>query len=145
VAHGKSNGPKGRKDTLFLLPLHQIRFVYRSRKRLKACNEVNAIKVHTWHDCFCYSVQVIVMDEATASVDMQTDAAIQDTIRQQFKHSTVLTIAHRLDTVLACNRVMVLGEGRVLEMGEPKTLMADPNSIFHGMTADSHAVAEMLG
>jgi ATP-binding cassette subfamily C (CFTR/MRP) protein 1 len=84
------------------------------------------------------------MDEATASVDMQTDASIQETIREHFKHSTVLTIAHRLDTVMACNRVMVLGKGRVLEMGEPKALMDDVESVFHAMTADSHAVAEML-
>lgn len=85
------------------------------------------------------------MDEATASVDMQTDTAIQDTIRQQFQNSTVLTIAHRLDTVMACDRVMVLGSGKVLEIGSPKMLMADTSSTFHEMTADTHAVEEMLG
>ena len=74
--------------------------------------------------------KVIVMDEATASVDMETDTLIQNTIREQFKDSTVLTIAHRLATVMACDRVMVLGEGRVLEMGDPHQLSADTESIF---------------
>mmetsp|Transcript_14532 Transcript_14532/g.49619 ORF Transcript_14532/g.49619 Transcript_14532/m.49619 type:complete len:1544 (-) Transcript_14532:156-4787(-) len=90
------------------------------------------------------NAKVIVMDEATASVDMQTDSFIQETIREQFKHSTVLTIAHRLDTIKTCDRVMVLGEGRVLEMGHPSTLQKDTTSIFYKMTSDSAAAAEML-
>uniref|UniRef100_A0A6T8KKU6 ATP-dependent transporter ycf16 n=1 Tax=Hemiselmis andersenii TaxID=464988 RepID=A0A6T8KKU6_HEMAN len=89
--------------------------------------------------------KVIVMDEATASVDMQTDEAIQETMRTEFKNTTVLTIAHRLATVMACDRVMVMGEGRVLEIGPPKELMEDEKSVFHVMTSDSHAVDEFLG
>jgi len=88
--------------------------------------------------------KVIVMDEATASVDMATDSLIQSTIREQFKDSTVLTIAHRLATVMACDRVMVLGDGRVMEMGDPATLSADTSSIFHEMTSSSSATSEML-
>ena len=88
--------------------------------------------------------KVIVMDEATASVDMETDALIQSTIREQFKDSTVLTIAHRLATVMACDRVMVLGEGRVLEMGDPKALSADSSSVFHTMTSSSSAAQDFL-
>ena len=88
--------------------------------------------------------KVIVMDEATASVDMETDALIQATIREQFHSSTVLTIAHRLATVMACDRVMVLGDGRVLEMGEPKALSEDPATIFHEMTSSRSSAEEML-
>ena len=88
--------------------------------------------------------KVIVMDEATASVDMETDALIQATIRDQFKGSTVLTIAHRLATVMACDRVMVLGEGRVLEMGDPSALSADSGSVFHEMTSSTSAAQDFL-
>jgi len=88
--------------------------------------------------------KVIVMDEATASVDLETDALIQSTIREQFKDSTVLTIAHRLATVMACDRVMVLGEGRVLEMGDPNALSADSSSVFHEMTSSSSAAQDFL-
>jgi ABC-type multidrug transport system fused ATPase/permease subunit len=56
----------------------------------------------------------------------------------------VLTIAHRLATVMACDRVMVLGEGRVLEMGAPHKLAEDTGSIFHEMTSNSAVTAEIL-
>jgi len=88
--------------------------------------------------------RVIIMDEATASVDLQTDTQIQETIRNGFGSSTVLTIAHRLATVMACNRVMVLGEGRVLEIGPPEELSARPGSIFRSMTHNEEEAAEML-
>eukprot|EP00286_Rhodomonas_abbreviata_P022543 CAMPEP_0181302728 /NCGR_PEP_ID=MMETSP1101-20121128/8158_1 /TAXON_ID=46948 /ORGANISM="Rhodomonas abbreviata, Strain Caron Lab Isolate" /LENGTH=1569 /DNA_ID=CAMNT_0023408211 /DNA_START=111 /DNA_END=4820 /DNA_ORIENTATION=- len=89
--------------------------------------------------------KVIVMDEATASVDMETDNLIQDTIRTHFKASTVLTIAHRLNTVMCCDRVMVLSDGRMLEMGPPADLSNDPTSQFHAMVTDPKKKAEMLG
>ncbi|KAH9119925.1 hypothetical protein LEN26_004484, partial [Aphanomyces euteiches] len=68
--------------------------------------------------------RIIVMDEATANVDLATDQLIQTTIQQAFTTETVLTIAHRLDTILHCDRVVVLEKGQVVECDAPSVLMA---------------------
>lgn len=75
--------------------------------------------------------RVLVMDEATASVDYATDELISKTIRQEFATSTILTIAHRLRTVIDYDRVMILDTGRIVEFDRPATLLADPNSSFY--------------
>ncbi|KXS13313.1 multidrug resistance protein 3 [Gonapodya prolifera JEL478] len=82
--------------------------------------------------------KVLVLDEATASVDKQTDDFIQETIRKEFSDCTILTIAHRIGTVLDYDRIVVLGPaststegGTVLECGEPTELMNDSSSKFH--------------
>ncbi|EIN08192.1 multidrug resistance-associated ABC transporter [Punctularia strigosozonata HHB-11173 SS5] len=77
--------------------------------------------------------RVLVMDEATASVDYATDELIGKTIRQGFADSTILTIAHRLRTVIDYNRVMVLDQGRMVEFDSPKTLLSDPSSKFYSL------------
>lgn len=73
---------------------------------------------------------IIVMDEATANVDPTTDAIIQTTIRREFKHCTVITIAHRLETVLDYDRIMVLEAGRIVDFDTPEQLAARKNSYF---------------
>ncbi|KAJ2943309.1 hypothetical protein O0L34_g12115 [Tuta absoluta] len=67
---------------------------------------------------------VLVLDEATANVDTETDKHIQETIRRKFADSTVLTIAHRLNTVMDYDRVIVMDKGRVVESGHPFELLS---------------------
>jgi len=67
--------------------------------------------------------KVIVMDEATANVDYKTDCVIQETIRTKFRHCTVITIAHRLNTIIDYDRVLVLENGQVVEYDKPDNLL----------------------
>ncbi|XP_037943023.1 probable multidrug resistance-associated protein lethal(2)03659, partial [Teleopsis dalmanni] len=78
--------------------------------------------------------KILVMDEATANVDPQTDALIQTTIRNKFMNCTVLTIAHRLHTVMDSDKVLVMDAGRVVEFGTPYELLTESETqIFYGM------------
>jgi ATP-binding cassette subfamily C (CFTR/MRP) protein 1 len=74
--------------------------------------------------------KILVLDEATASVDFETDAVIQGTIRKEFKECTVLTIAHRINTILDSDRVMVMDHGQAAEFDSPASLLANPDSKF---------------
>ena len=113
------------------------------------------------------SSKLLVLDEATAAVDPDTDAVVQRTVRQQFKACTVITIAHRLNTisteditlqmfnrlntVLDSDRVLVLEAGRVKELGAPSQLLADSNSALSslaahaGISRQSQALQETQG
>ncbi|KAI9593640.1 P-loop containing nucleoside triphosphate hydrolase protein, partial [Syncephalis fuscata] len=77
--------------------------------------------------------RVIIMDEATASVDFDTDAKIQQTIRKEFANSTLLCIAHRLRTIIDYDRVMVLDAGRLVELDAPSVLINRPDSLFRNL------------
>lgn len=81
--------------------------------------------------------KIIILDEATSGIDPLTDELIQKTIREQFKGSTVITIAHRLSTIMDYNRVMVLDHGRLMELGPPRQLIAQTNSIFASMAKET--------
>ncbi|NXP50331.1 MRP7 protein, partial [Heliornis fulica] len=74
--------------------------------------------------------KVLCIDEATASVDQKTDQLLQQTIRQRFADKTVLTIAHRLNTILDSDRVLVMQAGRVAELGSPTHLSQKDGSLF---------------
>ncbi|CAG2102488.1 unnamed protein product [Medioppia subpectinata] len=75
-------------------------------------------------------VEILVLDEATANVDHQTDALIQTTIRHKFSDCTVLTIAHRLNTIMDCNRVLVLDAGEIIEFDEPFVLLQRKGQLY---------------
>ncbi|XP_019419120.1 PREDICTED: ABC transporter C family member 2-like isoform X3 [Lupinus angustifolius] len=77
--------------------------------------------------------KVLVLDEATAAVDVRTDALIQKTIRQEFQSCTMLIIAHRLNTIIDCNRILLLDDGRVLEYSSPEELLVNEGSAFYKM------------
>ncbi|KAA6390531.1 MAG: putative Multidrug resistance-associated protein [Streblomastix strix] len=77
--------------------------------------------------------RIVVMDEATASVDVETDAKIQRTIREQFVDQTVFVIAHRLNTIMNSDRIMVMSEGRVAEIDSPQNLKSNVDSAFNGL------------
>lgn len=81
--------------------------------------------------------KILILDEATASVDLDTDDLIQATIREEFGDCTVLTIAHRLNTIMDSNRIMVLSEGQIVEFETPTNLLGDPESHFFKMAKDA--------
>ncbi|KAE9545868.1 hypothetical protein FO519_010920, partial [Halicephalobus sp. NKZ332] len=86
--------------------------------------------------------KILVLDEAAASVDMETDQLIQKTIKEQFADCTVLTIAHRLHSVIDSDRLMVLDSGKIAEFQEPQSLLKDSNSVFYSMALDAGLVTE---
>jgi len=80
--------------------------------------------------------RILLLDEATSAVDHHTDTLVQATIRSEFAHCTVLTIAHRLDTVVDYDRVLVLSDGKLVEDDSPTKLLDPevyPNGIFGTM------------
>mmetsp|Transcript_114059 Transcript_114059/g.309935 ORF Transcript_114059/g.309935 Transcript_114059/m.309935 type:complete len:659 (-) Transcript_114059:190-2166(-) len=81
--------------------------------------------------------KVVLLDEATASVDNVTDEAIQQTIREVFASSTVLCIAHRIRTIVDSDVVLVMGQGRCVEMGSPSELFATEGSHFRSLAIES--------
>lgn len=83
--------------------------------------------------------KILVLDEATAAVDLETDDLIQSTIRTQFDDCTVLTIAHRLNTIMDYTRVIVLDKGEIQEWGSPSDLLQQ-RGLFYSMAKDSGLV-----
>ncbi len=107
--------------------------------------------------------KILVLDEATAgksfitfflivysfklcftesAVDMETDDLIQETIRKEFSESTIVTIAHRLNTIIDYNRVIVMNAGEIAEFDTPKALLSDSNSIFYSMAKDANLISK---
>lgn len=77
--------------------------------------------------------KILVLDEATASVDPHTDGLIQTTIREKFSGCTVLTIAHRLHTIMDSDKVLVMEAGTVVEFDHPYVLLQNERGVFRGL------------
>lgn len=84
--------------------------------------------------------RILVLDEATASVDYNTDDLIQKTIRSEFTESTVLTIAHRLNTIMDNSRIIVLDKGEIVEFDSPMNLLQNKQSRFYSIASEAGLV-----
>lgn len=76
---------------------------------------------------------ILVLDEATAAVDVETDLVLQETIRREFKDRTIMTIAHRLNTIMDSDRIIVLENGEVAEFDTPANLLKNKQSLFYAL------------
>ncbi|XP_040110140.1 canalicular multispecific organic anion transporter 1 [Oryx dammah] len=74
--------------------------------------------------------KILIMDEATAAVDLETDQLIQTTIQAEFSHCTTITIAHRLHTIMDSDKVMVLDSGKIVEYDSPEELLKNPGPFY---------------
>uniref|UniRef100_A0A914CXJ8 Uncharacterized protein n=2 Tax=Acrobeloides nanus TaxID=290746 RepID=A0A914CXJ8_9BILA len=79
------------------------------------------------------NTKILVLDEATAAIDVETDRLIQESIREYFGHCTILTIAHRLNTILDYDKILAMDKGEVKELDTPRNLLSDPNSLFYSL------------
>jgi len=77
--------------------------------------------------------KILILDEATANVDAQTDSLIQNTVRNKFRKCTVLTIAHRLNTVMDSDKILVMNAGTVVEFDRPYNLLKNKDGYLHKM------------
>lgn len=90
---------------------------------------------------FLRCAPILVLDEASASLDASTEGVIQAAIGTGFPTSTIINIAHRIPSIVECSdRVLVLQAGRVREYDTPRTLMADPDSLFRSMLLEFSAL-----
>ena len=87
--------------------------------------------------------KIVLLDEATASVDMRNDQQVHKAIRSGFRECTVLTIAHRLNTVMDSDRIMVLDNGKVCEFDKPRVLLGKVDGVLHSMWKEqSHGTSK---
>ncbi|KAG0214474.1 hypothetical protein BGX28_001928 [Mortierella sp. GBA30] len=84
-----------------------------------------------------FQSRILVLDEATSAVDVQTDLLIQETIKKNFANCTVLMIAHRLNTIIECDKILVMEDGRVIEFEHPTKLIENKNGYFHSLVKQS--------
>ncbi|KAH0820629.1 hypothetical protein GEV33_002162 [Tenebrio molitor] len=86
------------------------------------------------------NAKIVALDEATASVDLATDETVQRTIRMKCQDSTVLTIAHRLNTVMDADKILVMESGKVVEFGSTETLLQNRDSRFYNYVFNSDKI-----
>ena len=81
--------------------------------------------------------KILILDEATASVDAETDQLVQTTIRKEFSDCTILAVAHRIDTIDDSDRIIVMDKGSIAEFDTPEKLKQIDNGIYNGMYKSS--------
>ncbi|KAI8899117.1 P-loop containing nucleoside triphosphate hydrolase protein [Globomyces pollinis-pini] len=86
------------------------------------------------------NASILVLDEATSSIDHQTDQIIQCVIRENFQNTTILSIAHRISTIIDFDKIIVLDKGELAEFGSPKELLGNQNSLFYSLAKESGLV-----
>jgi ABC-type multidrug transport system fused ATPase/permease subunit len=84
---------------------------------------------------------ILLIDEATSSVDFQTDQLIQQTIKNEFKNVTILTIAHRINTIIDYDKVIVMSNGQIAEFDTISNLIKDENSLFKRLVNEMDSVS----
>ncbi|KAJ5285818.1 hypothetical protein N7524_001124 [Penicillium chrysogenum] len=85
---------------------------------------------------------ILILDEATSNIDTKTDEIMQRVIREKFCNHTIIAVAHKLDTILDYDRIVVLDAGRIVENGEPYALLTEPKSHFSQLYASAMATEE---
>lgn len=90
------------------------------------------------------SPKVLLLDEATASIDYESDAQIQKTIREEFSQTTILTIAHRLRSIADYDKILVMDAGEAIEYDHPHKLLQDQSTIFYSLCANSGELDSLL-
>ena len=84
--------------------------------------------------CICRAIlrknKIILLDEATANIDLQTEQMVQALIHAEFKNCTVITIAHRLQTIIQSDKVLFLGDGKAMEYDTPSALLENETGEF---------------
>lgn len=80
--------------------------------------------------------QILFLDEATSNIDPQTDRLIQKSVKANFADCTVLTVAHRLQTIMDSDRVMVMENGKVVEYDSPEKLLKKKNGYFYSLVTE---------
>uniref|UniRef100_A0A7S3JMQ0 ABC transporter domain-containing protein n=1 Tax=Euplotes harpa TaxID=151035 RepID=A0A7S3JMQ0_9SPIT len=92
--------------------------------------------------CICRAIlrknKIVIMDEATASIDVKTEQTVQKLIHEEFKDSTVITVAHRLNTIMHSDKILVMSFGEVIEFDAPQKLMDNPKSEFYSLLKEFH-------
>lgn len=89
----------------------------------------------------CSKSKILVLDEATAAVDLQTDKLIQKTIKENFSDFTVLTIAHRLNTIMESDKILVMDAGKVVEFAPPLVLLKIPEGHFTSLLEETGKIS----
>ncbi|OQS01823.1 ATP-binding Cassette (ABC) Superfamily [Thraustotheca clavata] len=84
--------------------------------------------------------RVVLLDEATANIDLESDRLIQETIKECFGDVTLMIIAHRLDTIIDSDRILVMDAGCVKEFGAPSELLSDTTSVFTELAKEAHLI-----
>ena len=84
--------------------------------------------------------KILLLDEATASIDLETDDLIQHTIREVFADSTILTIAHRINTIMDSDKVVVMSDGIVEELNTPENLLNNEHSLFYSLAKEAQLI-----